>query len=85
MRSFAGIVRGPVAKHDADQLYERVREVLHGRDLDQVFDVLINHLGGLVVANAIDPHRAIDAFKDAERAYRAHMDGPIVMPGSVPR
>jgi len=85
VRSFYGIVRGGPAKEEADRLYEQVRDVLQGRELDQVFDVLINHLGGLVVANAIDPHRAIDAFKDAERAYRARLDGPIIMPGSVPR
>lgn len=85
MRSFYGIVRGVEAKHEADQLYAQIADLLRGRELDQVFDVLINHLGGLVVANAIDPQRTIEAFKEAERAYRTRVDGPIWTPGSTAR
>jgi hypothetical protein len=79
------VIRGPDAKQAADLLYTEVADLLRGRDLDVVFDVLINHIGGLVVANAIDPHRTIEAFKDAERAYRARVEGPIWTPGQGPR
>lgn len=85
MRSFYGVIRGADAKNAADLLYRDVAELLRGRDLDVVFDVLINHLGGLVVANAIDPQRTIEAFKESERAYRARVDGPIWTPGSAAR
>lgn len=70
MRSFYGIVRGDAEKAEADRMYAEVAGVLRGRELDQVFDVMINHLGGLIVANGIDLNRTIDALKTAEAAYR---------------
>jgi len=62
------------ARTDAlDLLYREVGATIRGRELDHVFNVLVNHLAGLCAANGIDHHRAIDSFKEAHTAYREKM------------
>lgn len=81
MRSFHGAIRTAEQNAQATALYKEVADLLRGRDLDQVVDVLINHTAGVVVANGIDPHRMIEGFKQAERAYRDRTQrSPIWVP-----
>ena len=65
----AAALGDPIGLEAADRIYAAIIPLIRGADLETAFNVLTNHLAGLVAANGIDLHRAIDAFKEAHRVY----------------